>query len=57
MAFGKKAENKAGGKRGKLPTKRSINLAMSDEKPVNFKIGIPAMILILLAAFAFGRSL
>ena len=55
MAFGKKAENKAGGKRGKLPTKRSINLAMSDEKPVNFKIGIPAMILILLAAFAFGK--
>ena len=55
MAFGKKAENKSGGKRGKLPTKRSINLAMSDEKPVNLKIGIPAMILILLAAFAFGK--
>lgn len=55
MAFGKKAENKSGGKRGKLPTKRSINLAMSDEKPVNLKIGIPAIILILLAAFAFGK--
>ena len=55
MAFGKKAENKSGGKRSKLPTKRSINLAMSDEKPVNLKIGIPAMILILLAAFAFGK--
>ena len=54
MAFGKK-ENKAGGKRGKLPVKRSINLAMSDEKPVNLKIGIPAMILILVAAFAFGK--
>ena len=55
MAFGKKAENKSGGKRGKLPTKRSINLAMSDEKPVTLKIGIPAIILILLAAFAFGK--
>ena len=54
MAFGKK-ENKSGGKRGKLPVKRSINLAMSDEKPVNLKIGIPAMILILVAAFAFGK--
>ena len=55
MAFGKKAENKSGGKRGKLPTKRSINLALTDEKPVNLKIGIPALILILLAAFAFGK--
>ena len=55
MAFGKKSDNKSGGKRGKLPTKRSINLAMSDEKPVNLKIGIPAMILILVAAFAFGK--
>ncbi len=55
MAFGKKSDSKSGGKRGKLPTKRSINLAMSDEKPVNLKIGIPAMILILVAAFAFGK--
>ena len=55
MAFGKKTENKSGGKRGKLPTKRSINLALTDEKPVNLKIGIPALILILLAAFAFGK--
>ena len=49
MAFGKKSENKAGGKRGKLPVKRSINLAMTDEKPVNFKIGIPALILIIVS--------
>ncbi len=54
MAFGKK-ENKAGGKRGKLPVKRSINLAMTDEKPVNLKIGIPAILLILVAAFVFGK--
>ena len=57
MALGKKSE-KSGGKgvkRGNLPTKRSINLAMSDEKPMNFKIGIPALILILVAAFAFGK--
>ena len=55
MAFGKKSDNKSGGKRGKLPTKRSINLAMSDEKPVNLKIGIPAILLILVAAFVFGK--
>ena len=55
MAFGKKSEKKAGGKRGKLPVKRSINLAMTDEKPVNWKVGIPAFILILVAAFAFGK--
>ena len=55
MAFGKKSEKKAGGKRGKLPVKRSINLAMTDEKPVNLKVGIPAFILILVAAFAFGK--
>ena len=55
MAFGKKSENKAGGKRGKLPVKRSINLAMTDEKPVNFKIGIPALILIIVAAFAVSK--
>ncbi len=57
MAFGKKSEKKAGGKRGKLPVKRSINLAMTDEKPVNLKVGIPAFILILVAAFAFGNEL
>jgi hypothetical protein len=55
LAFGKKSEKKAGGKRGKLPVKRSINLAMTDEKPVNLKVGVPAFILILVAAFAFGK--
>ena len=55
MAFGKKSENKSGGKRAKLPVKRSINLAMTDEKPVNLKIGIPAILLILVAAFVFGK--
>ena len=57
LTLGKKSE-KSGGKgvkRSNLPTKRSINLAMSDEKPMNFKIGIPALILILVAAFAIGK--
>ncbi|MBR4474560.1 MAG: hypothetical protein IKS55_13085 [Oscillospiraceae bacterium] len=42
-------------KRGNLPVKRSINLAATEEKAVNFKVGIPAIILIILAAFAFGK--
>ena len=54
MAFGKKSEKK-GGKNGKLPTKRSINLAATEEKKVNLKIGIPAIILILAAAVAFSK--
>ena len=41
--------------RGKIPAKRSINLAGAGEKPLNLKIGIPAIILILLAAFALGK--
>jgi hypothetical protein len=56
----KRAEKKAAKKSGKkgmknLPVKRSINLAMSNEKPTNFKIGIPALILIVVAAFAFSK--
>ena len=57
MALGKKSE-KSGGKgvkRGNLPTKRSINLAATEEKSVNFKIGIPAIILIVAVAFAIGK--
>ncbi len=41
--------------RVKLPVKRSINLAGAGEKPVNMKIGIPAIILILIAAAALGK--
>ena len=57
LTLGKKSE-KSGGKgvkRGNLPTKRSINLAATEEKSVNFKIGIPAIILILAVAFAIGK--
>ena len=57
LTLGKKSE-KSGGKgvkRGNLPTKRSINLAVTEEKSVNFKIGIPAIILILAVAFAIGK--
>ena len=41
--------------RVKLPAKRSINLAGAGEKPLNLKIAIPAIILILIAAFALGK--
>lgn len=43
------------GRLGKLPTKRSINLAGYGEKPINLKIAIPAIILILAAAVAFAK--
>ncbi len=39
----------------KIPLKRSINLAGAAEKPINMKIGVPAIILILLAACALGK--
>ena len=57
MALGKKSEKSGskGVKRGNLPTKRSINLAVTEEKSVNFKIGIPAIILIVAVAFAIGK--
>ena len=41
--------------RVKLPVKRSINLAGAGEKPLNLKIGVPAIILILIAAVALGK--
>lgn len=57
MAFGKKSETSGGKaiKNKNLPSKRSINLAATEEKSVNLKIAIPAIILILLAAFAIGK--
>ncbi len=39
----------------KLPVKHSINLAGAGEKPLNMKIGVPAIILILIAAVALGK--
>lgn len=41
--------------RVKIPLKRSINLAGAGEKPINMKIGVPAIILILIAACAIGK--
>ena len=37
------------------PVKRSINLARVGEKPLNLRIAIPAVILIILAALALGK--
>lgn len=41
--------------RVKLPVKRSINLANAGEKPINMKIGIPVIILILIATVVFAK--
>lgn len=41
--------------RGRLPVKRTINLAGAGEKPMNLKIAIPAIILIVLAAALFSK--
>lgn len=41
--------------KNKLPHKRVINLAASEEKPINPFIAIPATLLILAAAVAFGK--
>ncbi len=46
-----------GGAKGrvKLPVKNSINLAGAGEKPLNLKLAIPGIILILLAAVALSK--
>ena len=57
MAVGKKnaIQSRSGRKARNLPVKRSINLANTEEKSVNLKIGIPAILLILLVAFVIGK--
>ena len=47
----------AGGRRrrGTLPVKRVINLAEVDKKTIDLRIAIPAILLILAAAFAFSK--
>ena len=47
----------ASGRRGKrsYPVKRTINLAMTDVKPLNLALAIPLVILVLAAAVAFGK--
>ena len=44
-------------KRGRMPVKRSINLMIVNENKINFLVAIPAIVLILLAAAAFGKFL
>ena len=41
--------------RGHLPVKRTINLVGLNEKPIDLKIAIPGIILILVAAFLLGK--
>ena len=52
-----KAKNKQGSrlKRGRMPVKTSINLALIDEKKINLGIAIPAIILIILLAGVFSK--
>lgn len=38
-----------------MPVKRSINLAKSQEKPLNLRIAIPALVLIILGAIALSK--
>ena len=47
----------AGGRRrrGALPVKRVINLAEVDKKTIDLRIAIPAILLILAAAFVFSK--
>ena len=42
-------------RKGALPVKRVINLAEVDKKTIDFRIAIPAILLILAAAFAFSK--
>ena len=46
-----------GGRRrkGTIPVKRVINLAEVDKKTIDLRIAIPAILLILAAAFLFGK--
>ena len=59
MAAAKKDVNvrPLGGRRrkGTIPVKRNINLAEVDKKTIDLRIAIPAILLILAAAFLFGK--
>ena len=54
-AAGTSVRTSAKHRRGQLPVKRTINLADLGRKPLNLKIAIPAILLILAAAFLFGK--
>ena len=43
--------------RGRLPSKTSINLVLVDEKKLNIGIAIPAVLLVIALAAAFGKFL
>lgn len=49
--------NKKKGKlrRREMPVKRSINLAVVNEKPFNYRLAIPAIVLIILGAIALSK--
>lgn len=56
LTFKKKNSGSASTKmRGKLPSKKSINLVLVKKNKINWKIAIPAVILILGLAFVFGK--
>lgn len=49
----KKGKAKVSG--GRLPSKRSINLANVNEKKINWLLAVPLVLLVLAGAFAFGK--
>ena len=51
----KKRVRVLGRSKGHLPVKRDINLAGQDEKSIDLRAAIPAIILILIAAVFFGK--
>lgn len=53
--LGKKSGKKGKMRRREMPVKRSINLAVVNEKPFNFRIAIPAIVLIILGAIALSK--
>ena len=59
MATAVKTKKKQGGalRRGQIPTKRTINLAVIGDKPMHLGLAIPGIILILIAAAAFSKFL
>jgi hypothetical protein len=58
MAVAVKNKKKRGMRsHGKLPTKRTINLAILGEKPMRFGLAIPAILLIIVAAAVFSKFL
>ena len=52
-----KEKIKGKGRRGRMPVKRSINLALADEKKIPLIKAIPAIILIVILAVLFSKFL